>query len=101
VKPNGKTEIAITWGDGHVSTYSMRYLRQQCPCALCVDELTREKRLDASTIPSDIHVLSITPVGNYALRFDWSDGHNTGIYPYDHLRTLCPCRECVSPGRRR
>jgi DUF971 family protein len=34
-------------------------------------------------------------VGNYALTFTWSDGHATGIYPYDRLRGLCPCLECA------
>jgi DUF971 family protein len=27
-------------------------------------------------------------VGEYALRFDWSDGHKTGIYPFDFLRDI-------------
>jgi DUF971 family protein len=33
-------------------------------------------------------------VGNYALQIDFSDGHTTGIYSYDYLRTICPCQEC-------
>jgi DUF971 family protein len=33
-------------------------------------------------------------VGNYALQIDFSDGHTTGIYSYDYLRTICPCEEC-------
>jgi hypothetical protein len=43
-----------------------------------------------------------TPVGNYAIQFDYSDGHSTGIYSYDYLRTMCPCEDCArefrSPG---
>jgi DUF971 family protein len=27
-------------------------------------------------------------VGNYALRFGFSDGHQTGLYTYDYLRAL-------------
>jgi DUF971 family protein len=27
-------------------------------------------------------------VGNYALRFEFSDGHRTGLYTYDYLRAL-------------
>ncbi len=37
---------------------------------------------------------SIEPVGSYALRIEWSDGHNTGLYSYDHLRHICPCPVC-------
>jgi DUF971 family protein len=28
------------------------------------------------------------------VRFEWSDGHNTGIYSYEYLRALCPCEAC-------
>ena len=33
--------------------------------------------------------------GNYALQIDFNDGHATGIYSYDYLRTICPCEECA------
>jgi len=36
----------------------------------------------------------VEEVGHYAFRIDWSDGHNTGIYTYEHLRKICPCKEC-------
>ena len=32
-------------------------------------------------------------VGNYALQFFWSDGHNTGIYTWDYLYRLCPTED--------
>ena len=34
------------------------------------------------------------PVGRYALRFTWNDGHMHGIYSWDYLRDVCPCQEC-------
>lgn len=33
--------------------------------------------------------------GNYALNFKFNEGHDTGIYSYEHLRKICPCPECV------
>ena len=39
-------------------------------------------------------MLDVEPVGNYAFRIEWNDGHNSGIYSYDHLREICPCDEC-------
>ena len=31
---------------------------------------------------------SITPVGNYGVQVAWKDGHDTGIYTWEMLRTL-------------
>jgi DUF971 family protein len=31
------------------------------------------------------------------LNIEWSDGHHTGIYPWDLLRSLCPCPQCTAP----
>jgi DUF971 family protein len=33
-------------------------------------------------------------VGRYALQIFWNDGHSTGIYSFDYLRSLCSCLEC-------
>jgi DUF971 family protein len=40
--------------------------------------------------------VNIEPVGNYALRIVWSDGHAAGIYSFDHLRRICACPACKS-----
>lgn len=86
--------LNIAWQDGHLSEYEPRYLRQCCPCAGCVEEMTGRPLLDPATVPEDVYPLAIQYVGRYALRFDWSDGHGTGIYPFDQLRRICPCGEC-------
>jgi DUF971 family protein len=44
-----------------------------------------------------LKMLAVEAVGNYAIRIDWSDGHNSGIYSYDHFREICPCAECSPP----
>lgn len=82
------TRLAVEWRDGVVSTYTPRALRLACPCAGCVDEMTGRPLLDPARVPDDVHPRSIEYVGRYALRFDWSDGHATGIYPFDFLREL-------------
>ena len=81
-------QLRIRWKDGGVSDYQPRYLRLSCPCAGCVDEMTGRPLVDPGRIPMDVHPLSIEYVGEYALRFDWSDGHRTGIYPWDYLREI-------------
>lgn len=81
-------DLTIEWGDGVVAHYPFFYLRDVCPCAACVDEVTGEKILDTKRIPEDIYIKHAEYVGNYALRVDWSDGHNTGLYSFGFLREL-------------
>jgi len=88
------TALVIEWKDGHVSEYAPRALRLACPCAGCVDEMTGRRTLDPGSVNAGVHPLQIGYVGRYALGFQWSDGHSTGIYPFEYLRRLCPCREC-------
>ncbi|MBJ6764800.1 DUF971 domain-containing protein [Myxococcaceae bacterium JPH2] len=80
--------LTLTWDDGVQTTATAQVLRQQCPCAACVDEWTNKRTLDPAKVPADLRVLQIQPVGNYALAFVFSDQHNTGIYPWQHLRDI-------------
>ena len=81
----------IVWDDAHVSTYPYRYLRQHCACAWCRDEVTGKQLLDPESVPEDLKGLGASTVGLYGLKFDFSDGHSTGIYTFDYLRAICPC----------
>ena len=80
--------LRITWGDGRVADLRFKYLRGECGCAGCVDEITGERILDVTTIPEDLGLESMQLVGNYAVRVHWSDGHATGLYTWERLREL-------------
>jgi DUF971 family protein len=80
--------VKLDWGAGKVATISAHRLRDACPCAGCVEEMTGRKLLDSRSIPADIRPLQITPVGNYAIQIHWSDGHSTGIYTWETLRRV-------------
>lgn len=84
----GARALAITWADGVESTFPVRALRLACGCAHCVDEWSGEERLDPASVPEDVHPLRIEPVGRYAIQIAWSDGHESGIYPFRRLREL-------------
>lgn len=86
--------LRIEWGDAHVSEFEPYYLRLQCPCAACVEEMTGRPLLDPRSVDPGVYPLEIEYVGRYALQFRWSDGHSTGIYPFEMLRKLCTCEEC-------
>ena len=84
--PNG--EIGIAWDDGTETYIPGHKLRCACACAQCVDELSGKKMLDDSRVPADVHAKEIHRVGHYAISILWSDGHDTGIYPFSRLREM-------------
>lgn len=43
----------------------------------------------------DVDILSIEPVGNYAIKPIFSDGHDTGLYSWDILYNLCLNRDTL------
>ncbi len=81
-------QLGFEWNDGTSSLFSLHALRCACPCALCVDEHSGERLLDPKSIPEDVRIDALQSVGRYAVGILWSDGHRTGIYPYDLLKHL-------------
>ena len=97
LRKDGDDRLLVDWSDGHHSVYTWTNLRAQCPCAGCREE--REKLPDPFRIlkPSELTPLKpvgITPVGYYAYKITWSDGHDTGLFTLEHLRRLCECVKC-------
>jgi len=102
--------VDITWADNHTSHYDFVYLREECPCATCNDKRLQDEQHPASkSAPISSPVLpmykpkiraqSATQVGNYAVQINFNDGHNTGIFSYEHLRAICPCSDCAAAFR--
>jgi ATP-binding protein involved in chromosome partitioning len=87
--------VRIEWqGQGHAALFEARPLRLACPCAACVEEMSGRPLLDPATVPADIRPARLSLVGAYGLKVEWSDGHDTGIYTFDHLLSVCPCDRC-------
>jgi DUF971 family protein len=95
--------VDVAWSDGHISHFDFAYLRENCPCATCNEERIKKDSLTSPAFASSPvlpmfkpkpRAQSATPVGQYAIQLSFSDGHSTGIYSYEHLRTICPCLEC-------
>jgi DUF971 family protein len=93
IKRGDRGEIEIAWSDGPTASYTPRLLRDACPCASC-----RERRAEpapAALLPvltpqevAPLTILSMRPVGQYAYGIEFSDGHSSGIYTLDYLRSL-------------
>jgi len=88
IRQGGPATLVIRWADDIEHAYDVFDLRCHCPCASCVDELTGARLLDRASVPRDIRPRNIVSVGNYALKFQWSDGHDTGLYSFRLLRDL-------------
>ena len=96
--------IKIDWKDGHRSEYALGYLRDECPCASCTGAHGTEPQKSNYSAPASanpfqmftptLKMSGVEEVGHYAVRILWNDGHNTGIYSFEHLRNICPCAEC-------
>lgn len=92
---DGGRKIEIQWAADHAGLFDARDLRLMCQCAGCVEEMTGRAMLDPSSVPAEVHAQAIRLVGAYAVHFAWSDGHSTGIYPWERLRAACPCPMCA------
>jgi len=100
IEIRGDGGLSVLWDDGHQASYTAAHLRLACKCALCEDEWSGARRLDAGSIPADIRARSVKPVGRYGIQIDWSDGHSTGIDTFDRLRPLCECGACPGSAAR-
>ena len=82
-RENGR--VIIEWDNAVRHQYFFDELRNACPCAGCRGHSPGE-------VPppnvSGVGLLNISEVGSYALRFDWSDNHNTGIYTWEYLHEI-------------
>ena len=106
IKKTEGTGVEIDWKDGHQSQWNFRWLRDACPCATCHEEREKSGRAPGEPKPKQQTLLAmyeapprpleVTPVGNYAVRFKWNDGHESGLYSFDYLRRVCRCDACIA-----
>jgi len=85
------TELAIIWQDGSESYIASDVLRANSPSASVSGErdiFGTQYGGESGKDYSGVLIESWSPVGNYAVRFHFSDGHNTGLYSYELLRKL-------------
>lgn len=92
-------QLEVTWPDGQHSVYSLTYLRTHCPCASCrkFREEQTERKSRLTLLPGNyagtLTATKAEMVGSYALRIEWSDGHASGIYSFEHLWDIRPVKK--------
>jgi len=75
-----KNQVQFYYNDGNCLILGGSYLRAKSPSA----ENKKNKENPKNKF-LDIKVVNIEKVGNYAVRFIFDDGHNTGIFSWEYL----------------
>ena len=67
-------------------SYAAEYLRVESPSA----EVQGHSPAERVTVPGkqEVGITNVDPIGNYAIRIIFDDGHDTGIYTWDYLLQL-------------
>ncbi len=81
-----KSVLSVTFADGSAGSLSAEFLRVVSPSAEVQGHSPSERKL----VPGkrDVTIKAIEQVGNYAVRLDFSDGHNTGLYSWHYLHEI-------------
>lgn len=82
-------ELELVYANGESYRLSYEFLRVLSPSA----EVRGHGKPVLQTGKKFVTVRNIEPVGNYAIKLTFDDGHNTGIYSWDYLYSLCQNRD--------
>ena len=85
--------LEITFSDGAVFRLSCELLRVYSPSAEVRGHGPGQEVLQ--TGKRDVQITAIEPVGTYAVKLVFSDGHDTGLYAWDYLYELGRDRKSV------
>ena len=91
--PKDRRTLRVAFDDGRTFDLSAELLRVTSPSA----EVQGHSEAERKTVGGkrNVTILSVDPVGNYAVRIGFDDMHSTGIYSWAFLRDLG-----VNAGRR-
>lgn len=91
VKRRNAAVLCAEWSDGFDSCILLSDLRDACPCAHCMgEEIMGQKVFHGfkKFAPGMNELKALTVVGNYAMQATWKDGHDSGIYTWQTLRSI-------------
>ena len=79
--------LELQYADGNRYSLPFEFLRVHSPSAEVRGHGPGQEVLQQGK--RDVDILTVEPVGNYALRPRFSDGHDSGLYSWEYLYTLC------------
>jgi DUF971 family protein len=81
-----RNALRVTFDNGDSFTLSAEYLRVESPSAEVQGHGPNQKKV--LTGKEAVTIAKLEPVGNYAVRILFDDGHDTGLYSWDYLHEL-------------
>jgi len=78
--------LEIVFDDGEIVRLTAERLRIESPSAEVRGHSPRERKLVVGK--ANVRIVGAEPVGNYAIKLVFDDGHDTGLYSWDYLRGL-------------
>jgi len=86
-----RRSLGVAFDDGVTHELSAEMLRVLSPSAEVQGHSPEQRKLLGGK--QDVSIAAIDPVGNYAVRLTFDDGHNTGLFSWTYLRQLGDERE--------
>ena len=80
-----RTRLTVIWDSGACSDFPATSLRERARDANSV-----RIAIDGPAVPAaaNLIITKVEPIGNYALRLSFSDGHDRGIFPWSYLSEI-------------
>ena len=78
--------LEVAFDDGEVVRLTAERLRVESPSAEVQGHSPNQKKIIIGK--ETVAIVGLEPVGNYAVKIVFSDGHDTGLYTWEYLRKL-------------
>jgi len=91
-----RSSLILAYADGRRDVLEAEYLRVESPSAEVQGHSPSQKVTVAGK--KSVAITAVDPVGSYAVRLTFSDGHSTGIFTWPYLRKLADEREQLWGG---
>lgn len=88
-----KTRLSLVFSGGSLLTLEAEYLRVESPSAEVQGHAPHEKKVVVGK--RHVRILALEPVGNYAVRIRFDDGHDSGLFTWAYLKRLGVEREII------
>ena len=88
-----ETSLVLRLSGSSELLIDLKKIRTACPCAHCNGEKDVFGNIykmegDIPLLKKSFKIKLIRPIGNYAIKIFWEDGHSNGIYPFELLKNL-------------